>query len=173
VAEALAALAAPLTEGGLMIEGTSDPLGRLLTFNLYQKFTPAERPSTPTPLRSGGYSARLTPLRSGCSIEESGLKRIGFVFVPSLRADFLPRQFQAVLPKNFIHHAKPGGAIDRFFAAWHAAWQRARTQFGADQRQVFTQAALRLAEYYGYKLDRRPALLRRGFLWLGSEWPKK
>src|SRR6185436_15653088 len=37
VAEALAALAEPLTPGGLILEGTSDPLGRLLTFNLYQK----------------------------------------------------------------------------------------------------------------------------------------
>src|SRR5688572_10154599 len=37
VADALAALAQPLTPGGLLLEGTSDPLGRLLTFNLYQK----------------------------------------------------------------------------------------------------------------------------------------
>ncbi len=37
VADALVALAGPLTSGGLLLEGTSDPLGRLLTFNLYQK----------------------------------------------------------------------------------------------------------------------------------------
>lgn len=139
VAQALTALAAPLTENGLILEGTSDPLGRLLTFNLYQK--------------TGG-----------------ALPRIAFVLAPSLRADFTPRQFQAVLPKNFIHHAEPGGAIDRFFAAWHAAWQRARTH-SADRQQVFIQAAHRLVDYYGYSLDRRPVLLRRGFLCLSSKWP--
>jgi len=27
------------------------------------------------------------------------------------------------------------------------------------------------ADHYGYPVDRRPALLRRGFVWLGPEWP--
>ncbi len=141
VAEALVALAAPLTPGGLLLEGTSDPLGRLLTFNLYQKHA------------TGGP-----------------LERTALVLTPTLRADFLPRQFQAVLPKNFIHHAEPGGPIDRFFAAWHAAWQHARTRT-SDPRQVFGLAALRLADAYGYAVDRRTALLRRGFLVLGAAWP--
>ncbi|MCC7362639.1 MAG: hypothetical protein IT317_24375 [Anaerolineales bacterium] len=140
VAEALTALAAPLTPGGLILEGTSDPLGRLLTFNLYQK-----------------QGAELT--------------RTALVLAPSLHAGFLPRQFQAVLPKNFIHHAEPGGPIDGFFGAWHAAWQRARAE-AADPRQVFARAARRLAEHYGYTLDQRPALLRRGFLALGANWPE-
>ena len=95
------------------------------------------------------------------------------VLAPTLRADFLPRQFQAVLPKNFIHHAEPGGPIDRFFAAWHAAWQQARSAVGAGgARAVFYQAALSLCSRYGYALDRRPALLRRGFLCLGASWPE-
>jgi len=139
VAAALQALSEPLMAGGLIIEGTSDPLGRLLTFNLFEK-TPA------------------------------GLARVALVLAPTLRADFQPRQFQAVLPKNFIHHAEPGGAIDQFFVAWHAAWQHARRQ-AADQRQVFALAAQRLADHYHYGLDRRPALLRRGFLVLGPDWP--
>jgi hypothetical protein len=145
VDDALAAMSHALTEGGLMIEGTSDPLGRLLTFNLYQK----------------------AETRRGAS-----LRRIAFVLAPALRAGFLPRQFQAVLPKNFIHHAEPGGRIDQFFAAWHAAWQRARAH-ASDARQVFYRSALRLADHYGYGVDRRPTLLRRGFLCLGPEWPEK
>lgn len=140
VAEALSAVAATLTEGGLIIEGTSDPLGRLLTFNLYQK--------------------------------ADDLKRTALVLAPSLRADFSPRQFQAVLPKNFIHHAEPGGAIDEFFAAWHAAWQAARAH-GAHPREVFYQSALRLSDVYGYELDRRAGLLKRGFLCLGAGWPER
>ncbi len=141
VADAMVALAAPLIPGGLLLEGTSDALGRLLTFNLYQKHS------------AGGP-----------------LERMALVLAPTLGSDFLPRQFQAVLPKNFIHHAEPGGQIDRFFAAWHAAWQHARAR-ATDPRQVFVLAALRLADTYGYALDRRLALLRRGFLVLGAEWP--
>jgi hypothetical protein len=141
VADALAALAQPLTAGGLLLEGTSDPLGRLLTFNLFQKTS------------AGG-----------------ALERTALVLAPTLHAGFLPRQFQPVLPKNFIHHAEPGGLIDRFFAAWHAAWQHARTH-ATDPRQVFALAALRLADHYGYGVDRRPALLRRGFLVLDAAWP--
>ena len=141
VAEALAALAACLTPSGLILEGTSDPLGRLLTFNLFEKGA-------------------------------GGLARTGLVLSPALRAEFQPRQFQAVLPKNFIHHAEPGGPIDGFFAAWQAAWQNARAQ--SDQpRQIFMLAALRLANHYHYSLDRRPAPLRRGFLVLGADWPDK
>jgi len=34
-------------------------------------------------------------------------------------------------------------------------------------------AALDLAEGGGYALDRRDALLRRGFLWLGPSWPER
>ena len=139
VADALAALETSLTPGGLVLEGTSDPLGRLLTFNLFEK-----RPA--------------------------GLARTGLVLAPALRLGFQPRQFQAVLPKNFIHHAQPGGPIDAFFADWTAAWQHARGQASAP-RQVFALTAERLAEHYHYRLDRRPALLRRGFLLLGPEWP--
>ena len=139
VAEALAALALQLAEGGLLIEGTCDPAGQLLTFNLYQK-------------------------------QSAALARAGLVLAPRLRSSFRPRQLQAVLPKNFIHHAEPGGPIDRFFGAWQACWQGARAQ-GRDARQVFAHSAHCLAERHGYRLDRRPALLRRGFLWLGSDWP--
>jgi hypothetical protein len=139
-ADALSVLADTLAAGGLLLEGTSDPLGRLLTFNLYRK--------------------------------ADELQRLALVLAPSLRADFVPRQFQAVLPKNFIHHAEPGGAIDEFFGVWHAAWQHAR-QHGAEARQVFYQAALRLADHYGYDVDRRPALLKRGFLCLGPRWPER
>jgi hypothetical protein len=141
VAAALEALAGALTTGGLIIEGTSDPLGRLLTFNLIEK-------------------------------QPNSLVRTGLVLAPALHADFQPRQFQAVLPKNFIHHAEPGGPIDHFFADWHTAWQHARREAG-EPRQVFAMAALRLANHYQYGLDRRPALLRRGFLVLGPEWPSK
>jgi SAM-dependent methyltransferase len=141
VAGALTALSASLAEGGLLIEGTSDPHGRLLAFNLFRK--------------------------------AGGLERGGVVLAPRLGADFAPRALRAVLPKAFIHHAEPAGAIDRFFAAWDAAWQRARGGGARTPRRRFVAAALGLAERSGYALDRREALLRRGFLWLGPSWPER
>jgi len=133
VDDALKVLSAPMTEHGLLIEGTCDPTGRLLNFNLYQK-------------------------------QNDALNRIAFVLAPrlsSLNTDFTPRSFQAVLPKNYIHHAEPGGAIDRFFKNWHAAWQKVRSN---DPRQTFIESAYRLADHYGYHIDKRLMLLRRGFL---------
>lgn len=140
VEAALTELAAALTGGGLILEGTSDPMGRLLAFNLFEQ-------------------------------RGAGLDRVALVLAPALRSGFAPRQFKAVLPKNFIHHAVPGGPIDCFFAAWHAAWQHSRAR-SAEPRQIFAHSALRLADHYGYALDRRPALLRRGFLALGPSWPE-
>lgn len=142
VAEALHALNASLAEEGLLLEGTCDPPGRLLCFNLHQR-------------------------------QRGELRRLGFVFAPrasALRPDFDPRDFRAVLPKEHIHHAGPGGALDRFFADWHAAWGYARRRESAPAR-IFALAALRLADGYGHDVDRRPALLRRGFLGLGPGWP--
>ena len=97
------------------------------------------------------------------------LETLGLVLAPSLHRDFAPRQLQPVLPKNYIHHAAPDGAIDAFFGTWTKAWSAARAH-GQDLRQVFSASALRLRDA-GYALDPRPALLRRGFLWLKSPWP--
>ncbi len=131
---ALTALSASMDAGALLIEGTCDPTGRLMTFNLYE--------------------------HNGLALHPTAL-----VLCPSRHADFLPRQLQAVLPKNFIHHAEPGGPIDQFFGAWHASWQAARAR-AIGWPQVFAQAAVRLADHYGYAVDKRPNLLRRGFLCL-------
>lgn len=156
VTAALSALAAAATPGALLIEGTCDPTGRLMTFNLFQRSL--------SPRQDAGDVQRNDK-------DAAGWQALGLVLAPSLRAEFLPRQLQPVLPKAYIHHAEPGGLIDRFFAAWHASWQAARAG-SHDQRQIFYQAALRLAAQYGYGVDRRPALLKRGFLWLGPAWPQ-
>jgi len=140
VAGALAALAGGLAPGGLVLEGTSDPSGRLLAFDLHRK-------------ADGG-----------------GLEPLGLVLAPTLRPDFHPRRLQPVLPKSHVHRAEPRGAVDRFFAAWDASWQSAR-RHGGEPRRTFVESARELAGRHGYALDRRAALLRRGFLWLGPTWP--
>ncbi len=100
---------------------------------------------------------------------EGRLETLGLVLAPGLHRDFAPRQLQPVLPKNYIHHAAPDGAIDSFFATWTRAWSAARAH-GQDLRQIFSVSALRLREA-GFAIDQRPALLRRGFLWLKPPWP--
>jgi hypothetical protein len=150
VAKALAALSAPLIEGGLILEGTSDPLGRLLTFNLFQK-------------------------------QKGDLERIAFVLAPPCAPTLRQAQgklfsragFRRCCPRPLS--ITPGRAA-RLIVSSPRGSGRAR---GGDQRRVFAQSALRLADHYsyraarcGYHVDRRPSLLRRGFLWLGPEWPQ-
>ena len=55
--------------------------------------------------------------------------------------------------------------------AFNVLRQYAESEVAADPRQIFARAALRLADHFGYQLDRRSALLRRAFLVLGPEWP--
>jgi hypothetical protein len=170
---ALRALSRHLVPGGLVLEGTSDPTGRLLAFLVHERRaaspdppTPAVRraPEAPWPGRPRG------PGRGAAGHGEGpeGLDRAALVFAPRLRDDFSPRTLQAVLPKSFIHQAAPGGAVDRFFAAWDEGWRRARP---AAPARRFAGAAAWLAGSAGYRVDPRPALLRRGFLVLGPEWP--
>lgn len=140
VGGALALLGAQMAVGGLLLEGTSDPLGRLVAFQVLRR------------------------------APDGALAREAVVLAPRLRADFSPRRFQAVLPKCFIHHAEPGGAIDGFFGAWDAAWA---SQRWPDLRRRFAATADVLVERHGHRVDRRPGLLRRGFLVLEGEWPHR
>lgn len=92
VAAALSAIATAVTPGGLLLEGTSNPPGRLLTLNVFRRL------QAPT-----------------FALEE-------VVFATKPTPAFSPRQFQAVLPKTLIHHAEPGGPLDQFFERWERAW---------------------------------------------------
>jgi hypothetical protein len=131
-AASIAMLVRSLVENGLLLEGTSNPPGALMVFNLYR--------------------------RVGDALAVDGL-----IFFARLRHPFQPRSLQAVLPKNYIHHAEPGSALDSFFADWENCWQRARGRGVKDQRLQFSLAARMLRES-GYSVDVRATLLRRGFL---------
>ncbi len=131
-------LAGGLCEEGLLLEGTSDPPGRLMAFNLYR--------------RAGGVTV--------CD---------GLVFSVRLRHPFSPRDLQAVLPKNHIHHAEPGSELDRFFGDWEACWRRALRRSPENPRHQFLLAARDLSTDFGYPVDGRSTLLQRGFLkWTAS-----
>ena len=140
---ALSALAPALAPGGVLLEGTSDPTGRLVAFTVHRKAA------------------------SGAALEPLGL-----VLAPTLSAAFRPRQLQPVLPKRHVHRAEPRGDVDRFFGAWEVAWQSCRRE-ADDPRRVFAESARRLGERDGYAVDRRAGLLRRAFLWLGPAWPAR
>jgi hypothetical protein len=130
-------LARRLGEEGLLLEGTSDPPGRLMVFHVYR--------------RAGGETAYG-----------------GLVFSVRLQHPFSPRDLQAVLPKDLIHHADPGSPLDRFFGDWDTAWRRAFRRSPGDPRHCFVLAATDLAADFEYPVDRRRILLQRGFLRLAA-----
>lgn len=137
VADAYAQMARYVLPGGLVIEGTSDPLGRLWVANLLRK-PPNSPPDMP-------------------------LHREALVFSTNFRVGFNPGDFQAVLPKNFIHRMVPGTSIYAFFQAWksaHAETMGLRVWGG---RQWFVAAAENLAAR-GWAIDTRRKWLRKGYL---------
>ena len=85
------------------------------------------------------------------------------VFSTNFRPGFAPTDFQAVLPKNLIHHVVPGEAIYEFFAAWKRAALETTAMQVWGTRQWFRAAAQRLAEL-GYRVLTRPRLLNAGLL---------
>ena len=126
-------LAQYMLPGGLMIEGTSNPFGSIWTANVARK-------------------------------EETGdWKLEALVFSTNFRMGFEITDFQAVLPKNYIHHMVPGEAIYDFFEAWKqsAAETAAMKTYG--MRQWFTHSAESLAQK-GYKTNLQKKFLARGYL---------
>jgi hypothetical protein len=81
--------------GGLLIEGTSDPVGSIWVANLAR-----------------GSSERNT---------DRSWDMEGLIFGTNFRRGFDPAQFQAVLPKNYIHRVVPGEPIYNFFQDWKQA----------------------------------------------------
>ncbi len=124
-----------LLPGGLVIEGTSDPFGRVWVANLLRKE----------------------------EAEPGRVFHEGVLFSTNFHLGFDPSIFQPVLPKNYIHRMVEGEEIFLFLEAWKAAARDmiAIRSFGL--RQWFAASAARLSES-GYYIDLRPQLLRRGFL---------
>jgi hypothetical protein len=115
-APAYAALAAGVLPGGLLIEGTSDPYGRIWVANVLRR--------APEPQRW----------------EPEAL-----VFSTNFRSGFDPAQFQAVLPKNYIHRMTPGEPIHTLLEAWKAAALRTLPERAWGLRRWFAASAQALA----------------------------
>ncbi|MCU0497629.1 MAG: class I SAM-dependent methyltransferase [Anaerolineae bacterium] len=107
VASALSLMARGLAIGGLLIEGTSTPTGRIVAFDLYRKLPTGD------------------------------LAHQGLVFGTNFRERIEPVQFQAILPKRLIHHAydpRPAAFFDAWRIALDRA--RGMGQTGERQRWI-------------------------------------
>jgi len=126
-------LAEYVLPGGLMIEGTSTPYGQIWTANVARR------------LESGKWDMEA------------------LVFSTNFRMGFEITDFQAVLPKNLIHHVVPGEPIYDFFEAWKGAAAETSAMKTYGLRQWFMQSAEALARK-GYKLNLQKKFLARGYL---------
>jgi hypothetical protein len=84
-------------------------------------------------------------------------------FSTNFRLGFDITDFQAVLPKNYIHHVVPGEPIYDFFEAWKAAAAETAALKAYGLKQWFVQSAEALGRK-GYKINLQKKFLSRGYL---------
>jgi len=120
--------------GGLLIEGTSTPTGAVWVANVLRR------------------------LEGDAVWEQEAL-----VFGTNFRLGFDPLDFQAVLPKNYIHRMLPGEIIYDFFSAWKAAIVESTPLKVWGLRQWFIASAEGLAKR-GYPINTQRKWLSKGWL---------
>jgi hypothetical protein len=139
-AEATLLLIRQVQPGGLLIEGTSDPFGRVWTANILRRSKP-----------EGTITHRVE----------------GLLLSTNFHSGFDPAMFQPVLPKNLIHHMLPGEPIFEFFETWKACARETVSFRSLGLRQWFAASAKALQQH-GVSIDARPRFLRAGYLlWNG------
>jgi hypothetical protein len=126
-------LAERVLPGGLMIEGTSNPYGSISVANVAR--------------REAGVSWRFEAL----------------VFGTNFHMGFDITDFQAVLPKNYIHRVVPGEAVYDFLEAWKRSTAEASAAKTFGLKQWFAASVERLAEK-GFKVDVRKKWTGKGWL---------
>ena len=142
VAEALMRTAEALEPGGVLLEGTSNPTGAMVAFDVWRKV-------------GGGSSAGPR------------LEHLALVFGTNFREARDPADYQTILPKRLIHRMLDDEPA-RFFADWRRASEIARgVARHASRREQWAVAAETLRERFGWPIDVRRRLLARGFMSLG------
>ncbi len=126
-------LAQYVLPGGIMIEGTSNPFGSVWVANVARK------------MESGSW------------------KMEALIFSTNFRMGFDITDFQAVLPKNYIHHVVQGELIYDFIEAWKrsAAETSPARVFGL--KQWFAASAQSLA-LKGYSINLQKRFINKGWL---------
>lgn len=136
VPEAHLTLGRCLLPSGLLVEGSSDAAGAILTAHLLRR-----RPDGAEPL----------------------LAREALLFHTDFRHGFAPWLFRDWLPRDLRRRVRPGAPIHAFFSEWHAAWEEARVAGHTAPPEAFREATLRLAARTG-EVDTAPWLLAEGYL---------
>jgi hypothetical protein len=119
--------------GGLMIEGTSNPYGSIWCANVVRK------------------------------IETGDWRFEALVLSTNFRMGFDITDFQAMLPKNTIHHVVLGEPIYDFFEAWKQSTAETSGMKAYGLRQWFVHSAELLAQK-GYKINLQRKFLSKGWL---------
>ena len=126
-----------LIPGGMLLEGTSNPTGSVWTANVIRR----------------------------SAVPPYAVIREGYLFSTNFHMGFEPDLFQPVLTKNYIHRMVPGEEIFEFMENWKAACRNQAPMRSFGLRALFCAAAREL-NGKGFRIDLRPQLLRRGFLYL-------
>ena len=166
-------LARYVLPGGLMIEGTSNPFGSIWCSNVARKINP-EHIIPPKEHRGGASTAKNLEHQPAETLrswhEERHSLRVTYdwrfealVFSTNFRMGFDITDFQAVLPKNLIHHVVPGEPIYDFFKAWKQSAVETSATKTYGLRQWFIQSAESLAQKR-YRINLQKKFLARGYL---------
>ncbi|MCP3144649.1 methylase [Pyxidicoccus xibeiensis] len=129
-------LARYLLPGGLLVEGSADPTGSVLTAHL---------------LRRGPGPVDAPPVREA------------LLFHTDFTQGFAPLLFRDWLPRDLRRRVRPGEPIQAFFSEWVEAWREARARGHDAPPDAFREAALRLATRTE-GLEDDPWLWDQGFL---------
>lgn len=119
-------------EGGLLMEGTSNPNGSLWVSNLLR-------------MRSMGWDKEA------------------LVFYSNFKMGFDPTDYQAVLPKNFIHRMIAGERIFDFMQAWKDASKETISEKAWGDKRWFISSVFCLKEK-GYNLLTQKKYLEKGYM---------
>lgn len=130
-------------------------------------------------LASGGILIEGTSTPSGNivafdvyeKVSNDALVHRELVFGTNFRQLVTPVHFQAILPKRLIHHMQDEGPAG-FFEAWQQALVLAKGMGQTGQRQQWQLAAHFLHQRFGYPVETRRRILRRGYMGIqASLWP--
>lgn len=128
-------MAAHVLPGGLLLEGTSNPFGSILSANVLRRVA-----GQPNPWRQEAL-----------------------IFYTNFHLGYNPAEFQTILPKNYIHRLIPGEPIYDFFEAWKASAAKTAPMQTFGLRAWFVASAEALSKHnYRIRLDKK--WLNRGWL---------
>lgn len=165
---ALALMLERIEAGGLLIEGSSDPAGRLWSAQLLR----SRAGSMGAEEFVGGVGSG-NRYRSGNRFEDGrgdadgGPAVEALAFGVSDEPGFTPAALRAVLPKRFVHRVVPGSGLHAFFERWEREWRSAAGRSGRARLGASVRALRRGGRQgRGFHVDPRSRWLRRGIvLW--------